>query len=204
VRCLIALGGLLLVTGCSSGHHSPKRIVISATGRIGPLKMDRSTRANVISFLGKPDAEGRGVEFSGVHYRGLGYGCSAGPRDDAFPLLETPRGRSGPVCRTAFWINRRNGRLGDFYTSSPRFSESHGVRIGMKTAAAERLVRRRAYVGCEEDIHLVGSQADLTIAFAGGAPEKMHGSSGLHLIGGRVYAFALHGPRSDIGIFDCL
>jgi hypothetical protein len=204
VRRLIALGGLLLVAGCSSGHHSPKRIVISAAGRIGPLKMDRSTPGDIISFLGKPGAEARGVEFSGVHYRGLGYGCSARPRDDAFPLLETPRGRSGPSCRTAFWINRRTGRLGDFYTSSPRFSESHGVHMGMKTADAERLVGRRVYVGCEEDIHLGRREAELTIAFAGGVPRKMHGSSALHLIGGRVYAFALHGPRSDIGIFDCL
>jgi hypothetical protein len=59
-------------------------------------------------------------------------------------------------------------------------------------------------VGCEEDIHLGRREAELTIAFAGGVPRKMHGSSALHLIGGRVYAFALHGPRSDIGIFDCL
>jgi hypothetical protein len=28
--------------------------------------------------------------------------------------------------------------------------------------------------------------------------------SEMHLIGGHVFAFALHGRRSDIGIFDCL
>ena len=94
----------------------------------------------MIAFLGRPDAERRGSEFGGPPFRALGYECSRSHKDDAFPQLETSRGRSGPSCRTVFWINERTGTLGDFYTTSRRYSESHGVRIGMKTAEAEHLL----------------------------------------------------------------
>ena len=44
----------------------------------------------------------------------------------------------------------------------------------------------------------------MTIAFAGGSAQKLTGSTRLDLVGGHVYAFALHSSRNDIGIFDCL
>ena len=44
----------------------------------------------------------------------------------------------------------------------------------------------------------------LTVAFTGGVGRTNPGSPGLHLVGGHVYAFAAHGGRSDIGVFDCL
>jgi hypothetical protein len=203
MRRTIALTALLAAAaGCSSGHRHATRAIISESGRIGPLQMDHSTRADVISFAGRPDAERRGVEYDSTPYLALGYACSAKPHDEAFPVLETPRaGRTGPSCKTVFWINRRTRRLGDFYTSSRRYSESHGVRIGMKTVEAEHLLRRRVFVGCEANIYL--GKAPLTIAFAGGLPRKMRGSAALHLIGGHVYAFALQG-RQSVGIFDCL
>jgi len=94
--------------------------------------MDRSTRADVIAVAGRPDVERRGVEYDATPYIALGYACSSKPNDDAFPVLETPgTGRTGPYCKTVFWVNRRTRRLGDFYTSSVRYSERHGVRIGM-------------------------------------------------------------------------
>jgi len=34
-------------------------------------------------------------------------------------------------------------------------------------------------------------------------PAAVHNTA-LHLIGGHVYAFAFHGGRSDLGVFDCL
>jgi hypothetical protein len=61
-------------------------------------------------------------------------------------------------------------------------------------------VHKLVYVGCAENMD-VGS---LTIAFTGGSARKPAGSNGLHLIGGHGYAIALHGGRSDIGVFDCL
>jgi hypothetical protein len=167
--------------------------------------MDRSTRADVIDFLGQPDVERRGVEYDSTPYLALGYGCSVKPDGEAFPVLETAgTGRTGPYCKTVFWMNRRTGKLGDFYTSSVKYSEGHGVRIGMKTAAAERLVNTRAGVGCGEGIYLGRPNHTLTIALGGGDERSVGVSLPLRLVGGHVYAFALHGQRSDIGVFDCL
>ena len=101
----------------------------------------------------------------------------------------------GPYCRTVFFLDARGGRLGTFFTTSRRYRERHGVRIGMPTATAERLLERRVFVGCESNIYL----GHLTIAFVGGR----RGRRG-YLIGGHVGAFALHGRRHDVGVFDCL
>jgi hypothetical protein len=207
MRWAVPLALLVLAAACSSGHRPASRAVVSASGRIGPLRVDRSTRGDVIAFAGRPDAERGGAEAIGPgaqHFSALGYDCSEKPHDDAFGLRYPPNGRPGPFCRTVFWINRRTGRLGDFYTPSAGYSESHGVRIGMATAKAEALLHKLAYVGCEENIYLGPGERGLTIAFAGGSPRKLRRSSGLHLVGGHVYAFALHGRRSEIGVFDCL
>jgi hypothetical protein len=123
------------------------------------------------------------------------YDCSNKP-DYGWPIARATS------CKTVFFVNRRTGRLGNFYTQSSRFSERHGVRIGMHTAKAERLLHRVVYVGCEENIHL-GGQRGLTVAFTGGRAQKLQNAA-LRLTGGHVYAFALHGGRSELGVFDCL
>lgn len=157
-------------------------------------ELERSLRgAN--AFAGRPDADRRGSEFDSARYRALGYGCSHGSSGTTWPLLS-----KGPYRRTVFWINVRTRRLGDFYTTSPRYSESHGVHIGMPTAAVEHILHQRVYVGCEENL-AVGL---LTVAFEGGVGRRTSGSPGLRLVGGHVYAFAVHGGRSDVGVFDCL
>jgi hypothetical protein len=70
----------------------------------------------------------------------------------------------------------------------------------MLTADAEQIFHDRVYVGCEEDLR----RRRLTVAFTGGVGRRKPGSVGLRLVGGHVYAFAVHGRRSEIGIFDCL
>jgi hypothetical protein len=200
-RVLTVLVLTLLPPGCTSDHPSAAHEVLTASGRIGSLRIDRSTHADVVAFAGRPDVERRGVEYDSTPYLALGYACLAKPNDDAFPLLESPRtGRTGPYCKTVFWLNRRTRKLGDFYTSSARYSERHGVGIGMSTAAAEHLLHRRVYVGCEANLPI----DLLAIAFDGGVGRKTSGSAGLRLVGGHVYAFAVEGRRSAIGVFDCL
>ena len=74
----------------------------------------------------------------------------------------------------------------------------------MRSADAERLLHRRLYSGCEEDIHLGSPTATLTIAFLGGVARKEPASSALHVTGGRVYALVLHSHTEDVGVFDCM
>ena len=168
---------------------SPTQLVTS-TGRIGALHMDVSTRATIVAATGRPDAERTGAWNGSRRYRALGYGCSAKRFDASWPLLA-----GGPYCRTVFFLDARDGRLGTFYTTSKHYEEKHGVRIGMQTATAERLLRRRVVVGCEANVY----SGNLTIAFAGGRRGR-HG----YLVGGHVEAFALHSRRHDVGVFDCL
>ena len=52
------------VGGTSVAASSGSRVV-TAAGRIGPLQVDKSTRAAVIAFAGAPDAERRGQEPGG-------------------------------------------------------------------------------------------------------------------------------------------
>jgi hypothetical protein len=130
MRWALPLALLLVPAGaaCGEGHRSA---VISADGRIGALRMDRSDRGDVIRFAGRPDVERRGVEYDSTPYLAIGYVCSAEANDDAFPVLKTlATSRKRPYCKTVFWINLLTGRLGDFFTASARFSESRGVRIG--------------------------------------------------------------------------
>jgi hypothetical protein len=187
-----------LAVGCASGQRRLGSSVVTASGRIGILQVDESTRADVIGFAGAPDAERRGQEGPGYPpYLALGYGCgtNASPRNTPLTV-----GARGPNCRTVFYINSRTGRLETFFTTSGRYSERHGVRIGMATAAAERLLHKRLYEGCETDIYLQSATAFLTIAFTGGVVHLPNTG----VTGGHVWAFVLHGVRSDAGVFDCM
>jgi hypothetical protein len=185
------LGAVAAIAGAAVATASPTTTVTSA-GRIGPLRIDVSTRAAIVAAAGRPDAERVGTLNGSRRYRALGYECTAAKSDlrVRWPLLAR-----GPYCRTVFFLDPRSGRLGDFFTTSSRYREAHGVRIGMPTATAERLLHRRVYIGCEENIYL----PPLTIAFTGG-----HAGQHLHLIGGHVYAFAMNGRHHDVGVFDCL
>jgi hypothetical protein len=186
-RCCAAvvLTLLGLAVACGSGRTSAGSAIVTVTGRIGPLHLDRSDRAAVIAFAGRPDAERRGQAPGGyAPYDVLGYGCGNRAAPNATPLVE-----GGPYCRTAFFINRRTGRLETVFTSAARYSEGRGV------AAAVGIPMRT-----EENIYLSSATANLTIAFSGGTFQR----PSLHVTGGHVYAFVLHSHRTDAGVFDCM
>ena len=77
--------------------------------------------------------------------------------------------------------------------------EKHGVRVGMTSAEARRLLHTRLLAGCEENVYLHTPGALLTIAFAGGTVHR-----DTTVTGGKVRALALHWARRDAGVFDCL
>ena len=194
VVVFLMLLGLAVI--CGSGRTSAGSAIVTVTGRIGPLHLDRSDRAAVIAFAGRADAERRGQAPGGfAPYDALGYGCGTRAARNVTPLVE-----GGPYCRTVFFINRRTGRLETFFTTAARYSEGHGVRIGMPTAAAERILHKRLVEGCEENFYLSSPTASITIAFSGGTLRR----PSLRVTGGHVYAFVLHSHRSDAGVFDCL
>jgi hypothetical protein len=154
-----------------------------------------SERRSVITFAGRPDAERRGRNtvaspFGSDRYDALGYGCRRNAGPSALPLVQP---QPSPRCRTIFFIDARSGRLGLFYSSDRRYRERHGVRIGMPTAEAERLLGRDLRVGCEANIYVSSSNATLTVAFRG--PTRS---------GGHVFAFVLHGLQGDPGVFECM
>jgi hypothetical protein len=188
------LAVLALAGGCGSHHTFSGPWIVTVGGRIGSLHLDRSDRASVIAFAGKPDAERRGRQPASARFDALGYDCEAGQLPGPLPDVGLPH------CRTIFFINARRGTLATFFTTSPRYVEGHGVRIGMRQASAERLLHRRLTVGCETNFYLSSPRAMLTIAFTGGI-EKRHSTS---VKGAHVYAFALHSPRHDVGVSDCL
>jgi hypothetical protein len=171
-----ALALLALASGCGSKSTSH---VLSVMGRIGTLRVDRSDRAAVIRFAGRPSAERVGHILNYAPYRALGYRCRATSTLRTVQL--TPH---GPYCRTAFFLERRTGKLEIFFTTAPEYSESHGVRIGMAQAAAERLVHQRLVVGCLTAMHFSSATASIK--------------------GAHVDAFLVHGHGDEPGIFDCL
>lgn len=184
-----------LACGCGASHQRPSAIVVTASGRVGALQIDRSNQQDVIALAGKPDAQRRGHVSGSTPYRALGYGCTRHAAGDREQLVA-----GGPYCRTVFFLNARTGRLETFFTTSPRYSAAHGVRVGMSTARAERLLHRIVHEGCETNLYLASRAASLTIAFEGGHVNLPN----TRLIGGGVYAFVLHGRKSDAGVFDCL
>ncbi|TML33252.1 MAG: hypothetical protein E6G24_08015, partial [Actinobacteria bacterium] len=143
MRAALLVALLLVVSGCGSTHRS---VAVSVTGRIGPLRVDRSDRGDVIAFAGRPDAEREGEEFDSVRYRALGYECFETSALERWPLLP-----KGPYCRTVFLVNVKTGKLGNLFTSSAAYVEPHGVGPGMREAVAEHLLHRKLTVGCEEN-----------------------------------------------------
>ncbi|HEX6699609.1 MAG TPA: hypothetical protein VF101_02670 [Gaiellaceae bacterium] len=171
---------------------------MSVTGRVGPLHLDESRRADIVAHAGRPDVEIKGRGDNGVRYDALGYECTSKASRTGLPLRGDSRAH-GAYCRTAFYVDSRTGRLETFFTTASSYSESHGVRVGMPTATAERLLRKPRKVGCESDIYLYGSRATLTVAFVGGKAQE-----NLRVLGGHVFGFVLHSKRWDAALFDCL
>lgn len=181
-----AVLALAVGTAGAGGSHA-----VSPSGSVGPLRVDRSTRSQVLSYAGKPDVErhGRGQASA---YDVLGYGC-------------TPRasiGSPGPYpieCRTAFYLVR--GKLGLFFTHDRRYVEGAGVRIGTSTTRAERILRRRVYSGCGDYLRLDRRGVRLAVEFGGGRTRET--PDGMLLVGGRVTGFYLHSRHHDPGVTDC-
>lgn len=176
--------------------------LVTATGHVGPLRIDRSTRAQIIDFAGAPAAERQDAQIPDLPYDELGYHCRQRSKADDQPQngpFHVPVGMTA-VCRTAYFVNTSTGKLATFFTSAKNFVTDAGVRVGTTTARAERRLHRRLISGCEENFYLGSGTVSLTVADSGGHAVKPD----RHVVGGHVSALVLHSRRHDVGFFDCL
>jgi hypothetical protein len=127
---LAALAAVVLLTASACGNsaaHGGSGVVTA--GDIGLLRIDISTRADVVAFAGKPDVTSPGkTPWPGVpRYLALAYGCP-GP---SMPGLE--------ACQSVYYVNTKTHRLVAFYTHSPHFHTASGIQPGMDQNAADRI-----------------------------------------------------------------
>ena len=118
---LAAVFGFPAVAGAA--HHGGSGIV-GAT-RVGDLRMDVSTEADVRAFAGNPDIVDDHSPYRWI--KRLGYNC-----------------RERYDCRTEYEINRGTDRLIGFATYSKQFRTRRGTRVGDTRKRAERNERRKA------------------------------------------------------------
>jgi len=188
---LVAFLAAAAVTGCASSHSSGSaRIAVSATGRIGPLRVDESNRADVISFAGRPDSERHGAYDGGRFYTSfdaLGYGCRGKAATDKVGI---------PRCKTVFYLDPRSGKLELLYTEDKRYVDPHGVHVGTRTPVAERQLHRRALTGCYSGFRFDTKSGFLVMWLEGGKRTA--------LVGDHVGFVVVHSQRLNPGVLDCI
>jgi hypothetical protein len=192
VRTGALLAMLDVIAGCSSNDGSSRRsVVVTPTGRVGPLHVDRSDRAHVIAFAGRPDSERRGRYSDYPPFDALGYGCEGKTATSADGI---------PRCKTVFYLDVRSGKLELLITEDDRYVALDGVHTGMATATVEHALHRRVLLGCETDLVFQTRAAYLVIGFSGGTTPR----SRRHLVGGRVGFLVVHSLRRNPGVLDCI
>src|SRR6185312_8074751 len=180
---------VVVVAGCGSGRA---RVAVTAAGRIGPLHVDRSDRADVIAFAGKPESETHGRYSSYPAFDALGYGCKG---KQATGLDGVPR------CETVFYLDSRSGALALLYTEDARY-EFRRVGVGVSTASAERLLAQKVTVGCLAALGVETKTGFVVLTFGGGNIIRSHPRLGL--AGGQVEALVVHSKRLSPGVLDCI
>ena len=137
VRALPVVLAVALVAGCGSGGTRGGGGTVTSGGRIGALRIDVSTVADVLRIAGRPDdTVTRRTDWPGVPpYHALGYGCSHEKKptyDPAAPLAPHV------VCQSVYYVNTRTRRLAAFWTDSPSFRTVRGTTPAMKQPEANR------------------------------------------------------------------
>jgi hypothetical protein len=178
---------------------------VTTSGGVGGLQIDRSARADVLSFAGQPDAQGTGSfgDPSADDYQALGYMCQ--PQSAAGFTGVSAR---GPYCRTVYFINSRDLRFAAFFTSSAAFVGPGGMKPGAPAAPPERRTHHVALSGCFSAISFGGrgASAYLIADVTGGRTRSYsgpHGSSYLRILGGRIADIELESGLDPVGLLFC-
>jgi hypothetical protein len=159
--------------------------------------IDGSTREDVITFAGLPEAEDQTSYYGSPLSDTLGYSSTSTNRLWTFSV-------GGLSCKTVYFINQATGELATFYTSSRGFAAGRNVSVGTATHKAEHRLHKRAFAGCEKAIYLNSPAISTTFGIAGGHRHQS-GKHSFRVRGGHVGVIVLHSRRHDIaGAFDCL
>jgi len=144
-RIVLILGFAVLAPAASGAAASAAGIslasgarVVSAAGRIGPLRVDRSRAGAIRRYAGTPMFAGSGRPGSGMglrSFKALGYRC-APRRADGRGINPGGVRKTHVWCRTVFFLNARTGRLAGFWTDSPIFRTAKAIRPEMRQATA--------------------------------------------------------------------
>lgn len=117
----------------------PPSIPVTAAGRIGPLLAGHSTRADVVAFLGRPNAENTDRYAQGPGFEALGYGCKR-----AYATKD-----GAPLCTTVFYFPTQTGKLALMWTTSHRYAYRL-IHPGVPTASATSVFGGPPGKGCLE------------------------------------------------------
>ncbi len=174
--------GVTSAAGAAS-HGGAGNVTVS--GNVGPLRLHRSTRADVIAFAGAPDSEQKATIYNVDE---LGYDCS------------TLYGQ--PDCKTTFYLSLSSGRLIEFSTASANYTALGGIHIGTSTRRAEEVVHKRATSGCLNAIYVLNPRAKITftLMIEGGRGRPGGVNTASHVVGGHVVEIVLDGGS---GAIDC-
>ena len=207
----------IAVAGCSwgpghptRGDHSGRPLggggsgIVSPAGRVGGLRIDRSTPADVRRFAGPPAFAGRGTtsaNFADIlpSYEALGYGCS---RQRTRSLGLDPGGArpTHTWCRTVYFVNPKTGKLGGFWTYSTAFRTIKGSRPGMRQEEADRREGAHPYIHALTGINRGTRTANLFIENAGCKPGANLNAS--PCLGGHVTDLILEDARHPVGLLE--
>jgi hypothetical protein len=101
---------------------------ITLTGRMGRLRFNRASEADVAAFAGNPFATSTAKRAPGEpDSLAMGYHCQEQTAAGLYPVDRFD------YCRTVFFINDHTHRLAAFYSASSRYS-FRGATPGMSTA----------------------------------------------------------------------
>jgi len=177
--------------------------VVSPAGRVGELRIDESTPADIRRLAGPPVFAGRGATNAGFasflpSYEVLGYSCSR--RRSQRVGLDPGGARAAHIwCRTVYFVNPRTGKFAGFWTDSTQFRTDKGLRPGMREQVADRLEGAHSHVGALTGIDRRTRAATLLVENAGCKPGANPNVS--PCLGGVVRALILEG-RHPIGLLE--
>jgi hypothetical protein len=185
------------LSGSASGRTTASgRVLVTAAGHVGPLRIDESDRVDVIAFAGQRKLSGEGV----MHLRTRRSTLSGTAATASRPPIPPESLPAKPSSISTL----KSGKLELFYTEDEHYSNLRGVHVGTTTAAAEALMHRLVIGGCFDGLRVDTKTGFLVMWLEGGKDQVHRHPYYLHLVGGHVGFIVVHSRRLNPGVLDCI